>query len=186
MKRGSARARCRTANGDDGRRCGARRDAGVGAFDAEHVCAPTGPSAATLWSPETALAAMAHGGDTAPDDGGEKRRPRQRHGTESRGESGQGRALAHHSSTRLVGEVGGSPETTESTTKLDDGDAVFRRWRRNDGFPSSGTRGGGRGRRDAASGHGDASEEALNGGNGRQRRDLGFRHSGSFLGAESE
>ena len=116
MKGLSARARCRTANGDDGRRCGARRDAGVGAFDAEHVCAPTGTSAATLWSPETALAAMAHGGDTAPDDGGEKRRPRRRHGTESIGENGQGRALAHREADGEVGEVGGSPETEESAT----------------------------------------------------------------------
>ena len=170
LNRGGRATAVQRGNGGDCRRRGARRDAGMGAFGAEHVCAPTSTSAATLWSPETALAAMAHGGDTAPNDGGEKRRPRRRHGTESRGESGQGRALAHHGSTRTVGEVGGSPETTESTMKLDDGDAVFRRWRRNDGSPASVTRGGGRGRRGAASGHGDWSETARSSGNGARRR----------------
>ena len=48
-------------NGDSRRR-GARRDAGVGSFDAENNFASPRTSTATLGSPETTEEAMAHGG----------------------------------------------------------------------------------------------------------------------------
>ena len=60
---GHARARTVQHGGNgDSRRRGARRDAGVGSFDAENNCASPRTSAATLGSPETTEEAMAHGG----------------------------------------------------------------------------------------------------------------------------
>ena len=54
-----ARARYRTAIGDDCRRCGPSQGAGADALDAELSCEPSTTGAASEWSSEAEHAAMA-------------------------------------------------------------------------------------------------------------------------------
>ena len=118
VRNGEHRARAVLRNGDgDSRRRAASQGLGCGAFDADGLREPNRGGAASSRSSEMTRAAMAHGGVTVPERGGDKRRSRRRLGTESRGERRQERAQTHPRCVRMIGDDGEGRRRRQSTRK---------------------------------------------------------------------